>query len=101
MAMKNFKDDVFVWSIASVGNATWAAASREVESTLGLRNDYTGGEYTVLDVFNEDYDAATAVANSMGVVAIDVGTATAKEEGQGRYDAEINTYIGMWDRSDT
>jgi len=94
---KNFVDDVLVWSINGVGAATYGGVGREVESTLGLRNDFTGGQFTVLDMFNQDYDAATEVANSSGWVAIHGGGATAKEIGLWRYDT--TTYTPIWELS--
>lgn len=96
--MKNFVDDVNVISIAGLGTATaFGEASREVESTIGLRNDFSGGEFYVLDMFNNDYDAATEVATGMGWVAIHGGGATAKEVGLWRYDT--TTYTPIWELS--
>lgn len=95
--MKNFVDDVNVLSVTGVGAATFGGVGRQVESTIGLRNDFTGGQFTVLDMFNQDYDAATEVANSSGWVAIHGGGATAKEIGLWRYDT--TTYTPIWELS--
>lgn len=94
---KNFVDSVNVMSIAGLGQETYGGVGREVESTIGLRNDFTGGEFTVLDMFNQDYDAATEVADSMGWVAIHGSGATAKEIGLWRYDT--TTYTPIWELS--
>lgn len=94
--MKNFVDDVNVISVNGRGNVTaFGAASREVESTVGLRNDFSGGEFRVFDFFNNDYDAATEVAEAQGWVAIHGGGATPKKIGLWRYDT--TTYTPIWE----
>lgn len=98
-SFKNFVDDVIVYNIAGLGAATYGGVGREMETTIGLRNDFVGGEFTVLDMFNQDYDAATEVANSTGWVAIHGGGATAKELGLWRYDT--TTYTPIWELSPT
>ncbi len=92
--MKNFVDDVNVISVAGLANETFGGAARQVESTLGLRNDFTGGEFRVFDTFNNDYDAATDVAEAQGWVAIHGGGATKKKIGLWRYDGV--SYDQMW-----
>lgn len=91
--MKNFVDSVNVISVAGLGQETFGGVGREVEATLGLRNDFTGGEFRVFDTFNNDYDAATAVAEAQGWVAIHGGGATAKKIGLWRYDTTTYTEI--------
>jgi hypothetical protein len=95
-SIKNFKDDVQVISISGVGAADITDSLREVETTFGLRNDYTGGQFSVFDTFNNDYPSGTApeVRQAQGWVAIHGGGATAKEIGLWRYDT--TTYTQIW-----
>lgn len=93
--MKNFVDDVNVISIAGNAAETFGGATRQVESTVGLRNDFSGGEFRVFDFFNNDYDAATDVAEAQGWVAIHGGGATPKKIGLWRYDT--TTYTKVFD----
>jgi hypothetical protein len=93
--MKNFTDSVNVISIAAA-DANQLSGTRQVESTIGLRNDYQDNSFTVLDMFNQDYAAsATDVAQKMGWVAIHGGGATAKPVGLWRYDG--TTYTNIWE----
>lgn len=96
ISMLNFVDNVFVWSIGG-GNAqtVYDSVGREVEATIGLRNDYIGTEFTVWDFFNQDYDAVTDIAAKMGYVAIHGGGAAAKPIGLWRYDT--TTYTNIWE----
>ncbi|QQO97343.1 tail protein [Maribacter phage Colly_1] len=94
MTTKNFKDDVTVWNIESVGNSIYDDSGRQTESTVGLRNDFTGGEYRVFDLFNNDYGGVSSVAEAQGFVAIHGGGATPKKVGLWRYDG--TTYSPMW-----
>ena len=92
---KNFVDDVLVYNISAVGAADYTDGAREVETTFGLRNDYTAGEYYVFDTFNQDYPSgvATEVRQAQGWVAIHGGGAAAKEIGLWRYDTTTYTQI--------
>lgn len=96
-SFKNFVDDVFVFNIAGKGVADYTDSLREVETTFGLRNDYTAGQFTVYDTFNQDYPSGVApeVRQKQGAVAIHGGGATAKPIGLWRYDT--TTYTNIWE----
>lgn len=102
VTMKNFVDDVYVWSLSGVGAAVYADTAKEVETTLGLRNDHTGGEFTVFDMFNQDYPTgvSTEVRQAQGFVAIHGGGAAKKKVGLWRYDTTTYTTIWELDTSD-
>ena len=94
-SIKNFKDDVQVISMSGVGNADYTSGLREVETTFGLRNDYTAGQFGVFDTFNNDYPSGTSpeVRQAQGWVAIHGGGAAAKKIGMWRYDTTTYTSI--------
>lgn len=95
-SFKNFVDSVNVLSVAAA-NADQTSGTREVECTIGLRNDYNDSSFTVVDLFNQDYPSGTSaeIRQKGGIIAIHGGGAAAKEIGLWRYDT--TTYTRIWE----